>query len=134
VKGRSSDLAACIVVVLSSGLNEVQWDCWKIGDVFANDDRSNNQNNEHNQQGKVQHGVANDTSLSEARLLEGVDGWPNLTARSQPEEHDRMELVDIGDAKGGQHDEQDHVSKNEVRRKVTKLGNFAKVFSGRLGH
>jgi len=82
VKSRSSDLAAGIIVILSRGLNEVQWDCWKIVDVLANDDRSNNQNDEQNQQGEVQDCVANHTSLSEARLLEGVDGWPNLTARS----------------------------------------------------
>ena len=45
-----------------------------------------------------------------------------------------MELVHVRNAQGRQHDKQDEVTEDKVRREVTQFGNLAKELTARLGH
>lgn len=53
--------------------------------------------------------------------------------RTQPEEHDRVELVDVGDEQSRQHDEQDDVAKNEVGREEAHLSDLTEELTAGLG-
>ena len=77
---RTSNASSCVVVVLSGRLDKIQGNAWQIVDVFADNHGSDDQNKEHDEHEKVQDSVANDTPLSEARLLDGVDRRSDLTA------------------------------------------------------
>jgi len=57
-------------------------------DVLARHDGTDNERDEEHEERKVEDGVANNAAFAETGLLERVDGRSNLTARTQPEEHD----------------------------------------------
>lgn len=52
--------------------------------------------------------------------------------RSQPEQHDRMELVDVRHAESGQHDEHEHMSKDEISSEEAEFRDLAQEFTPRL--
>lgn len=58
----------------------MQRDRRQVGDVVAHDNGTDNKNDEENEHEKVQDRVADDASLPQARLLDRVDGWSDLTA------------------------------------------------------
>jgi len=87
-KGRSSNARRGIVVVLSSRLKEFHGDAWQVVDVLADNDRSDDQNKKDDEHEEVQDSVSDHASLTETGLLDRINRWSNLTARSQPEEHD----------------------------------------------
>ena len=51
---------------------------------------------------------------------------------TQPEEHDRVDLVDHWDEKDRQHHEEDDVAKYKVTGEVAKLGDLAEELTARL--
>ena len=51
---------------------------------------------------------------------------------SKPEEHDRVELVDVWDGDDWKHEEEQEVSQDEICREHAQFGDFAKIFSTRL--
>lgn len=81
-----------IVVVVTSGLQDLHGErVGKTGgdrDVLGRDNGANDQAEEHDENDKVQNGVANNATLAQLGLFERVDGRANLTTWSEPEEHD----------------------------------------------
>lgn len=53
---------------------------------------------------------------------------------SEPEENNRVELIHVRNAQGRQHDKQNEVTQDKVRREITQFGNLAKELTARLGH
>ena len=52
---------------------------------------------------------------------------------SKPEQHNRVEFVNVRYSENGKHNEEEEMSQDEIRCKETKFGDFAQVFSTRLG-
>ena len=52
---------------------------------------------------------------------------------TKPEEHDRVELVNIGNEKHWQHEEEQNVSEDKVGSEIAKLSDLAKVLTAGLG-
>jgi hypothetical protein len=75
----TSSTIACVVVVLPRWLQQLEWNAKVDIDEVAHNDRSDDQDEEQNEHGKVEDSEADDSPLSKARLLERVDGWPDLT-------------------------------------------------------
>ena len=110
-----------IIVILARGLHQLEWQIVaQASNVLACNNWADDEDEEDDEHDKVQYGVSNDPTFAKPRLFEGIDGWSDLTAGvllarnqsgvlemyvpwSKPEEHDRMKLVDVGDAKYGQH-------------------------------
>ena len=129
-------------------MKKVQRDTWKIGDVLSDNDWADEKHDEQNQQGEVKDSISDDSPPSKLRLLDRIDWGTDLTtvdrlARvemmeeanipwSKPEEHYRVEFVDVWDAERRQHDEHDEVAQQEVRSEETKLGDLAEELSSGL--
>ena len=81
-----------VVVVVTSGLQNLHGN--RVGKTggdrneLGRNNGTNDQAEEHDENDKVQNGVADNTALAKLGLLERVDGRANLTTRSEPEEHD----------------------------------------------
>jgi len=103
-------------------------------DVAACKYRANDESEEHNEHDEVEDGITNDPSASQFRLLERVDGRSDLATWSKPEEHDRVELVDVWNAQCRKHDEQNEVSENEVGSEQAELSDLANELTTRLRH
>lgn len=52
---------------------------------------------------------------------------------AEPEKHDRVELVDVGDQNDREHDEEKEVTEEEIRGEHAQLSNLAKELTSRLG-
>lgn len=118
---------------------------------LAGDHGSHNQHNEEDEQSEVENGVTNSAASAKLRLLERVDRRTDLATvcislarqsnifkmeanipRTKPEEHDRVELVNVRNQERRKHEEQKQVTQAEVGREVSQLGDFAEEFTSRL--
>lgn len=54
--------------------------------------------------------------------------------RAEPEENDRMELVNVWDAEGRKHQEENYMAQNKVGSKVAKFSNLTEELATRLRH
>lgn len=66
VQQRASVSGSGVIVILTSWLLKVKRNVGQVVDVFADDDRSNKQDDEEHQKCKVEDGVSNDTSPSKS--------------------------------------------------------------------
>jgi len=120
-----------IVVVKASGLGKVIWDGEPF-DVFSSNQWAGNKGHEHNEHDEIEDSIADYTSLPQFRLLQGIDWRSDLTTWAQPEEHDRVDLVDHGNQESWKHDEEENVSEDEIACEVAQLGDFAKELAAGL--
>jgi len=130
----SSNTTASIVVVLACRLEETHRDlrAQASEDLVTDDERCGDQADEDDEDDEVEDRVADDSSLPELRLLERIDGWSDLSAGTQPEEHDGVKLVAEWDQKSRKQDEKDDMAEQEITSKETKLSDLAKEFTTRL--
>lgn len=71
-----------VVVVETSGLDELHRDGRERLDELAGDQRTGDEQDEDEKEEEVEDGVADHTTLAQLRLLERVDRGTNLTART----------------------------------------------------
>jgi len=101
-----------VVVVLANRLNEVE----RAGrvrrerlgsglDLRPSYNGTNKQSQEDNEHDEIQNCITPDTSLAELGLFHRVDGRAYLTTRTEPEQHHRVSLVDVGDGNNRKHEE-----------------------------
>jgi hypothetical protein len=76
---RASHFRRRVVVAVSSGLEELHWDLEVQLDLFAGNNRANDDGKEDNQEYKVQDGVADYSALAKLGLFQRVDRWTDLT-------------------------------------------------------
>jgi len=81
---------------------------------LVGDDGTNNHDQEKEQDGKVQRSEANDSALSQLRLLGRVNWRTNLTGWTEPEKHGRMSSVNVRNQDGWKVDEQQEMDENEI--------------------
>ena len=81
VEAVSSELARSVIVVLPSGLHELQGDGRQVVDVIFDNYRSNNEDEEDDEHEEVKNRKANDPSPAQLGLLKRVNRRSDLATR-----------------------------------------------------
>jgi len=122
-----------VIVILTRGLVQLEGDAGaEVLDKGRGDDGADDESDEDGKHQEVEQREADDATATQLGLLEGVDGWADLPAGTEPEQHNRVEFVDLRDEDRGEHNKEDHVTKQEIHGEEAQFGNLAQVLTSGL--